>query len=254
MMRRLAFVLLLTAALPLPAADDPALDVRLVPRFGATLPAATQWRDEHDRPVTFGALTQGHPTLLVLAYYHCPMLCPRTLQNLAAILRGSGLEQQGLQVVAASIDPNDTRSVAVAAHQTFQDVAQFPPASVHFLTGPAQASRALADAAGIHYSYDAEHGEYAHPAEYILLDEQGRVMRYLPAFATTRTDLRLALAEVEAGRITSVLDHALLLCYAYDPVSGRYTLAIMALLRAAAIITVLALLLLAWRLRRRDAP
>lgn len=254
MTRRLVFMLLLTAAHPLLAAGDPALDVRLVPRFGATLPAASQWRDQHDRPVTFGALTRGHPTLLVLAYYHCPMLCPRTLQSLAATLRDSGLDQGGLQVVAASIDPNDTSTVAIAAHQTFQELAQFPEASVHFLTGPEQASRALADAAGIRYAYDAEHGEYAHPAEYILLDEQGRVMRYLPAFATTRTDLRLALAEVEAGHITSVLDHALLLCYAYDPVSGRYTLAITALLRAAAVITVLALLLLGSRLRRRAAP
>jgi protein SCO1/2 len=234
-------------------AADPAAQVKLVPQIGAALPRDGLWHDEYGHPVSLAAITDGHPTLLVLAYYHCPMLCPRVLHGLASSLRGSDLiEDMRLRVVVASIDPRDTSTEAIAARQGFIDRALLPESAVHFLTGPSSSSRALAAAVGISYAYDAEHEEYAHPATYILTDDKGRVARYLPAFTTTARDLRLTLTEVDTGQPAGLWDHALLLCYAYDPETGRYTLAIQNLLRLAALLTVVLLVALFARQHRRS--
>jgi protein SCO1/2 len=231
---------------------DPATQVKLDPQFGAALPHETMWKDEYGRPISLDTVVKGHPTLLVLAYYHCPMLCPRVLQGLATTLRNSGLEKnKSLRIVVASIDPRDTTTVAAAAHQQFLDRALLPANAVHFLTGPSVSSKQLAAAVGISYAYDAEHGEYAHPATFILADNQGRVVRYLPAFTTTALDLRLTLADVAGGKPARIWDHALLLCYAYDPETGRYTLAITKILQIISIVTVFVLVgLFAWQHER----
>jgi len=235
--------------------DDPAAQVSLTPRWGAALPGDTRWQDQAGHAVVLQALTRGHPTLIVLAYYHCPMLCPRLLHVLAGALRAARLgEDAGLRVLVLSIDPRDTPAVAQPAHGQFVNRAELPADRVHFLTGPAASSERVAAAVGIRYAYDAAHGEYAHPAVYIVADEQGRVARYLPAFTTGARDLRLALADVASGTPPGLWTQALLLCYAYDPHTGRYTLAIQNILRTAGLLTVAALVgLFVWQ-RKRGGP
>jgi len=234
---------------------DPAAQVSLTPQWNAALPGDTRWQDQAGRAVLLQTLTRGHPTLLVLAYYHCPMLCPRLLHALADALRTAGFgKDTDLRVVVLSIDPRDTVAVAQAAHSRFVVRAGLSPDRVHFLTGPATSSERVAAAVGIRYAYDGEHGEYAHPAVYILADEQGRVARYLQAFSTGAADLRLALADVASGTPPDLWTQALLLCYAYDPDTGSYTLAIQTILRMAGLLTVASLVgLFLWQ-RKRSRP
>src|SRR5207245_8240784 len=54
-------------------------------------------------------------------------------------------------------------------------------------------------------------------------------------------DLRFALVEASAGRVGSPVDSLLLYCYHYDPMTGRYGLAIMRAMRLAGAATVLAI-------------
>ena len=54
---------------------------------------------------------------------------------------------------------------------------------------------------------------------------------------------------------TPVVDRVLLFCYRYDPETGKYTMAVMNLVRAAGALTVVvlaSLLWLAWRRERRN--
>ena len=67
-------------------------------------------------------------------------------------------------------------------------------------------------------------------------------------------DLRLGLVESSAGRIGSLVDQVLLLCYHYDPLTGKYGLAIAGVMRIAGILTVIVLggfLLVMYRRERR---
>ena len=57
---------------------------------------------------------------------------------------------------------------------------------------------------------------------------------------TERPGIRFGLIEASEERIGSAIDDVLLFCYHYDPATGRYGAAIIALVRAGGIATVLA--------------
>ena len=68
--------------------------------------------------------------------------------------------------------------------------------------------------------------------------------------------MRLGLIDSSAGRIGSPVDQVLLLCYHYDPLTGRYGWAISGILRALGVLTLLGLasFLIAMYRRERSRP
>ncbi|HEV2473027.1 MAG TPA: hypothetical protein VGS41_10200, partial [Chthonomonadales bacterium] len=90
---------------------------------------------------------------------------------------------------------------------------------------------------------------------------EGRVSRYF----TFRdgifppNDVRLSLVEASQHRIGTWVDNFILYCYHYDPVRGKYGLAIMNIVRLAGGLTVLMVggsmaLLMLWERRHKAAP
>ncbi len=66
-------------------------------------------------------------------------------------------------------------------------------------------------------------------------------------------DLKLGLVESSQGKLGTISDQVMLYCFHYDPTTGRYSAAVMNLVRAGGVVTLalLALFLaIAWR---RDA-
>jgi protein SCO1/2 len=89
----------------------------------------------------------------------------------------------------------------------------------------------------------------------MILTPGGRIARYFYGVEFAPRDLRLALVEAGGGRIGSPVDQLLLYCYRYDPSTGRYSAAVMNLVRLAGAATVLGLgsfMLVMWR-RDRSA-
>ena len=77
-------------------------------------------------------------------------------------------------------------------------------------------------------------------------------MRYIFGIEYSATDLRLALLEATSQKIASPIDQMFLLCYHYDPVTGKYSVAIHTILRIAGFTTVAALAGLIFGLHRRE--
>ena len=68
--------------------------------------------------------------------------------------------------------------------------------------------------------------------------------------------LRLALAESSEGQVGTVMDRVLLMCFSYNPVEGKYSLAILGVVRLGGVLTVALLVgfwLVMWR-RSRGVP
>jgi protein SCO1/2 len=126
-------------------------------------------------------------------------------------------------------------------------------AAWHFLTGDHASIDRLADAIGFRYAYDTEQGEYAHPSGIVLLTPSGRIARYFYGIDYDPQDVRLGLVEASANRIGTPVDQLLLLCYHYDPVTGKYSPMILTILRAAGLATVIGLGTLVMVLRRKDS-
>jgi len=122
----------------------------------------------------------------------------------------------------------------------------------HFLTGSQDSIAQLARAVGFRYVYDKASGQFAHASAIMVLTPQGKLSRYFYGIQYASRDLRLALVEASAGKIGSPMDQLLLFCYHYDPVTGKYGLAIANVVRAAGVATVFGIGLMMFVLFRRE--
>lgn len=209
-------------------------------KMGAQVPLDIPFADEAGQRVTLRQYL-GKPVILALVYYQCPSLCSRVLSGVVSTVRGVPLTLgQDYQVVTVSFDPRDEYTVAEQKKASYMQEYGRPGADpyFHFLTGPETSSRALADAVGFHYAFDANNNQYVHPSTIILLTPEGRVARYFYGVNYPARDVKLGLVEASGGKIGSPVDQVLLYCFHYDPANGKYGFMIMNVLRAAGVLTV----------------
>src|SRR5439155_15535640 len=159
-------------------------------------------------------------------------------------------------VVVVSFDPRETPELAAARKSHYVESYGRPGASAgwHFLTGTQPAIDQLTEAVGFHYAYDAKSDQFAHASGIIILTPQGKIARYFYGIQYSPRDLHLGLVEASERKIGSPVDELLLLCFHYDPETGKYTATVMSLVRLAGVATVLLLgtfFALLWRRERR---
>lgn len=229
--------------------------VRFDQRLGRQVRLETPFRDELGRPVHFGDYFGERPVVLVLAYYHCPMLCDLVLNGLTGSLRAlSFTPGREFEVVVVSIDPGETPQLASGKKREI--LSHFNRTGVedgwHFLTGTQASIAALTDDVGFRYVHDAARNEYAHAAGITVLTPRGQVSRYIFGIDFPPRDVRLALIESGEDKIGSLIDQAVLYCFHYDPATGRYSAAAMRLLRVAAAVTLAGIVAMIFLLRRRE--
>jgi protein SCO1/2 len=218
---------------------------------GAALPLDAALRDEAGTAVRLGNYFGHAPVILVLEYLHCPNLCGLVMGNLLDALGHVPLQAgRDYQVVAVSIDPREGPADARADKASY--VARDRRAATwHFLTGDTATVKRIADAVGFPYRYDATNNQFAHPAGVVLASADGKIARYILGLGYRPLDLRLGIADAAAGTVAAPAARLLLLCYCYDPETGRYSIAVNNLLRAGGFLTVLAVAVpIATRLRR----
>jgi len=252
----LALALLMLASPAAPAAAQSAftqgeLDaLQFHQHPGAALPLDAPLIDEDGRAVRLGDFLGRRPVILVLDYLHCRTLCGFSLVNLVGALERVPLAPgRDYQVLALSIDPREGPPDAAAARAKY--VASASSATGwHFLTAAAPAIREIADTVGFPYRYDAGAQQFAHPAGITILSPGGRISRYLLGIDYRPLDLRLGLTEAAGGAISSPAASLLLLCYCYDPATGRYSAEISTAMRVLGGLTVAGIAILLLRLAR----
>jgi len=238
-------------------------DVRIDQKLDAQVPVDLGFLDAEGKSTRLGDLFRGKPAVLALVYHRCPLLCSQVQRGLVMALRAMSLEAgRDFEIIVASIDPADGPAAAKTAKEA-QVRAYGRPGTeggFHFLTGEQAAISALADAVGFRYRYDPATGQYAHAGGVIVLTPSGRVSRYIYGIdytlggaqeAYSPRDLRFALVEAGGGKIGSPVDQVLLLCWSYDPATGRYAI-VLDVLRIAAGTTVVGLAALILFLSRRS--
>lgn len=221
----------------------------------AQLPLGLPFRDEAGHEVRLGDFFGNKPVILNLVYYECPMLCTLELNELVQSLRPVSFDLgKEFAIVTVSIDPGETPALAALKKSRYLERYGRPGAEEgwHFLTGDEASIRRLAQVVGFRYAYDPKSDQYAHPAGLIIATPQGRLSRYLYGINYPARDLRLGLMEASAGKIGSPVDRLLLLCFHYDPKTGKYNFAIMGLLQVLGIATVLGLGSFMFIMFRRD--
>jgi protein SCO1 len=210
--------------------------------LGASVPLNAVFRDETGAPVMLSRFFGERPVVLALAYYKCPNLCTVVLNGMLESLRDVRQEVgRDFDVVVVSIDPAETPSLAAEKKHTY-GMRYGRPGSAkgwHFLTGDAANIRQLADAVGFHYVYEPQSKQYAHASGIMVLTPDGRVSRYFLGIEYPPKDVRAALLQAGESKIGSLANRLLLLCFHYDPQTGRYTLIITRVIQVAGIGTAL---------------
>jgi len=257
MLRAILLALLAAVAAPL-AAQDPFNPFGLATideRPGARIPLDLAFTDAAGQTTTLREIGAGKPILLAPVLHDCPNLCGVTLAGLAdAVAAQPHRPGKDFAVTAFGIDPREDAKAAA------RDLARLQRASgsdaiapISALVGDDRSIRAVTDALGFRYAWDDRIGQYAHVAAVAVLTPDGRLSSWLYGLAPQPKAVGQAISVAAEGRTGSWTDRLLLLCYHYDPATGRYTPAIEAVLRIAAGLTVAGLAFLLWRLRRRPA-
>ncbi|KGM34407.1 electron transporter SenC [Inquilinus limosus MP06] len=241
MIRLLSALVLLFTATCTAAAFDPFAGAGIDPKPGAQLPVDLPFTNESGAPATLRQLGRGKPIVLAPVLHNCPNICGVTLGGLMSAVEAQSYRPgRAFAVVAFGIDPAEGPQDARKTVESL-DQRNGGTTGIHALTGTEADVRAVTDALGYRYAFDSGIGQYAHVAAVAVLTPDGRLARWLYGVAPDPTDLRLALTEAGRGTIGSFGDQLLLLCYHYDPTTGRYSSVIWLLLQVGGGATVLAL-------------
>jgi protein SCO1/2 len=260
MTRNLAIAIPLLLAGSLRAQDTlPALlkDVGIDQNLGAQVRLDLTFHDETGQTVTLARYFGDKPVVLICAYYRCPMLCNQVLNGVADAMKAPDFSLklgEDFQIVTVSFDAREDQLPDLVAQKQANYIAAVedyghPRAAKgwHFLTGDQSAIDDLTQTVGFRYVYDKKLDQFAHGSGIMVLTPEGRVSSYfygidysaLRGPKATR-DLRLGLIEASHHQIGSLTDRTMLwLCYHYDPSTGKYTLAVLNLVRAGGIATML---------------
>ena len=235
-------------------ADSVIAKIAVEQKLNAVIDRSIPFVDETGRAVRLGEYFAGKPVILTPVYYACPMLCGELLNGFVRALRvmpfTAGKE---FEIVTFSIDPAEKPGLAAAKKALYLHDYERRGAEAgwHFLTGPAESVNKLAEEIGFRYTYDNGTRQWAHASTIVVLTPDGRISQYFNGIEFQPRDLRLSLVQASSGGIGSIADHVLLYCYQYDATTGKYSLAVMRVVRLCGILTVLALGAFMWNSWRK---
>lgn len=219
-------------------------DISIDQKLNSQVPLDVPFRDEAGRDVKLGDYFGKRPVILTLAYNRCTMLCTQVLNGLVNSLKILDFTPgKEFELVTVSIDPSETPEEARGKKESYVKFYGRPEAadSWHFLTGNESSIRQVAEAVGFRYIYDSVSKQFAHASGIMVITPDGRVAAYQYGIEYSPKDLRLSLVDASSGKIGSPVDQLILLCYHYDPLTGKYGFAVSAALKIGATLTILAL-------------
>jgi protein SCO1/2 len=246
--------------------------VRIDEQLDSQVPLDLVFRDENGNDITLGECINGKPTILVLAYFRCPMNCTDVLNGLTDAMRQMPNDfsvGNQFNVLTVSFDEREQPGLARAKKASYLADYGRPGAENgwRFLTGRKEPIRKLTDAVGFRYVFDKVHKEYDHLSGIIVLRPDGRVFRYFygisyadekeikyqnaDSFKIGKTTLKLTLVEASDGQVGSLLDKLALRCFTFDHLEQKHSL-LLTTVRGAGILTLLTLCFGVGYLLRRE--
>lgn len=168
------------------------------------------------------------------------MLCTQVLNGFVRALKPLGLKPGAdFEIVTVSINHRETPELAARKKQNYVELLSRPEAAAgwHFLTGDEASIAKLADAAGFRFMGPRDRAVRT-PRRARRADARGRLSKYFFDVEFSPRDVRFALVEASKEGIGSLTDRFLLLCYHYDPTTGKYGLVINNVIRLLCFLTV----------------
>lgn len=241
---------------------EPLKKVGIEQKLGEQLPLETKFKDENGNIVALGDyFKSGRPVIVTLVYYDCPMLCNQVLNGLTGSLKGISLDAgKDFDVVAISFDAKEFDKPEIARNKKASYMERYgrpgTEQGFHFLTGEQASIDAVTNAVGFTYEWDDASEQFAHASAIMIATPQGVLSKYFYGIDYAPRDVRLGLVESAENKVGGVTDQLLLYCFHYDPSTGKYGLAVLRILRGAAVATLLGMAAMGfvfWRRNKRKS-
>ena len=226
-----------------PAATTQGLGARadLEQHLGSKIPLDLTFTDETGHPVALRQYFGQRPVVLQMGYNHCWLMCDVVTGALVRSLQDIRLNPgTDFNVLFVSIDPAETWQLSAKKRADY--IRSYGRSKTgpgwHFLTGQAPQIQALAAAVGYHFFYDPPSQQFAHPSGLMVATPDGVLSKYFYGVEYDPHVLRQAILDAAGGTIGSHVQALLLLCYHWNPLTGKYGLLISRVLKTMCLGTV----------------
>ena len=241
------------ATLPLLVIDTHAIErpeeveqkVGVFTQLGAKVDLSRQFTDSAGETKSLREFAPADkPIVIAPVYFRCPRLCGLLLDGTYSLLNELSLKlsrDYTLLVVGFNPveTPADARKVMDKFNPRLQGEATSDRSGVKYLVGSEENIAALMSEIGFRYMKDGD--DFAHSAALMILTPSGEISQYFTGIDFPAWDVRLSLIEASRGAVGTAIDHLLLYCFRFDPLQGRYTWAVVGLLRVGGVLTLLGL-------------
>ena len=229
---------------PASAKPTSVADVGIDQKLGTAVPGDLTFTDDAGKVVKLSDYYKlNRPVLFTLVYYGCPRLCTTVLNEMNKAITPMSLNPgSDYEIVVVSFDPRETADLSAKKKAEYTRSYKRPNTEHgwHFLTGDEANIKALTQAVGFRYAWDEKHNQYIHAGGVMVLTPDGRTSKYFYGVDYVPRDIKFALMEAGNGKVGSATDQVLLYCFQYDPHSGKYSVAVLNLVKIGGLLTVLA--------------
>lgn len=241
-------------------------DVHFDQKINTAVPVDLAFRDETGKPVQLrDYITGKQPVILMLPFFKCAGACTTEQQGLMTALNDVKYKPgKDFQVVMVTINPKEQPSDAKPRKDAYTSVLKDKAsiAGIHYLTAATSDEdkahdtiRALTETIGFRYVENRKTEQFGHATGFVVLTPSGKTSRYFYGSDFNPRDIKLALTEAGENKIGNVVDQMMILCYHYDPTTGKYGFLIWRVSQVLGIATVILLatsigLMLRWEKRQ----
>ena len=220
----IAFSFLIFAnAAPNSLSDEQLLQIKFDQKLNSQVSPDLLFRDETGKQIRLGDYFGKRPSVLILGYFGCPMLCTLVLNGAVSSFQDlKWTAGENFDVIYVSIDPNETPQLAAEKKKAYvRSYGRGKADGWHFLTGDKNAIQKLADEVGFHFAWDPAIKQFAHPSGLVILTPDGKVSHYIFGVTYSAEDLNSALRDAGANKTGSPVRAINLTVFSLQPAHGQ---------------------------------
>lgn len=169
----------------------------------------------------------GKPLILVLSYYTCDGSCSVINLEMAGLLADVKRLKQGedFRVLTVSFDKNDTLETMGAFREQLASEINMEEGWTFALAKDHEGLKAMAEKVGYKFFWSPRDRTFFHPAAFLFLSPEGRLIRVLYSLTAEAGDVELAVLDSKVGKFRpgEFIEYAVSLCYSYNYKEGKYT-------------------------------
>ncbi len=192
-------------------------------KLGETVPMDLEFTNSDGKNMNLEEIIDM-PTILALVYYDCPGICNPTIMEAARVVDVVDLKPgKDFQVLTVSFDHTEGTDFAKKwkkEHMSGMN-RDISDDDWYFMVGDSANVNKLASSVGFNFKPDGK-GDFVHPSGIMVLDQNGRIARYLLGTEYLKFDLKMSVIEASKGRSIPTQSKVLQFCFAYDPEGQSY--------------------------------